>query len=270
MRITTDSVTLDVQVEGEGTPVVLLHGWPDSKRLWSNQVPALVDAGYRVIVPDQRGYGASDKPEEVEAYSIVFLAMDVVAILDKLEVPRAHVVGHDWGAAIAWATASFSPDRVDKLAVMSVGHPSAFADAGFEQRAASWYMLLFNFPGIAEQWLSMNDWANFRAWAQHPHADAVIAELEANGSLTPGLNYYRATVPPETLVNPPLELPPIQSPVMGMWSSNDFALTEAQMTGSAKYCNAGFRYERIDGPGHWMQLEAPDKVNALLLDFLKG
>jgi pimeloyl-ACP methyl ester carboxylesterase len=270
MRITTDSVTLDVQVEGEGTPVVLLHGWPDGARLWSKQVPALVDAGYRVIVPNQRGYGASDKPEEVEAYSIVFLAMDVVAILDKLEIPRAHVVGHDWGAAIAWATATFAPDRVDRLAVMSVGHPSAFADAGFEQRRWSWYMLLFNFPGVAEQWLSMNDWANFREWAQHPDADTVIAELEANGSLTPGLNYYRATVPPEVLINPPIELPPIQMPVMGIWSSGDFALTEAQMTGSAKYCAGEFRYERIDGPGHWMQWEAPDKVNALLLDFLKG
>jgi pimeloyl-ACP methyl ester carboxylesterase len=269
MRITLESgITLDVQVEGEGRPVVLLHGWPDNKRLWSKQVTALVDAGYQVIVPDQRGYGASDKPAEVEAYSIVFLAMDIVGILDHLGIERAHVVGHDWGAAIAWAVASFAPERVDHLVALSVGHPSAFAGAGLEQREKSWYMLLFQFPGVAEQWLSMDDWANFREWAHHPDADAVIADLERDGSLTTGLNWYRANIPPEALITPPLELPPIQAPTMGVWSDHDFALIEEQMTGSAKNCTGEFRYERIDGHDHWMQVEAPEKVNALLLDFL--
>ena len=172
-------MTLDVQVEGEGRPVVLLHGFPDTKRLWSKQVPALVDAGFQVIVPDQRGYGASDKPTEVEAYSIPFLAIDVTAILDHLGIERAHVVGHDWGSAIAWATASFAPERVDHLVALSVGHPTAFATAGMLQREKSWYMLLFQFRDIAEQWLTMNDWANFREWSHHPDADAVIADLDA-------------------------------------------------------------------------------------------
>ena len=105
MRIDSGGVTLDVQVEGKGRPVVLLHGFPDTKRLWSKQVPALVDSGFQVIVPDQRGYGASDKPADVEAYSIPFLAIDVTAILDHLGLERAHVVGHDWGSAVACATA---------------------------------------------------------------------------------------------------------------------------------------------------------------------
>ena len=90
----------------------------------------------------------------------------------------------------------------------------------------------------------------------------------ATNRSTTGLNWYRANITPEAFVGPPMELPPIQAPAMGVWSSGDFALTEAQMTGSAKYCTNGFRYERIDGPGHWMQIETPDKVNALLLDFL--
>ena len=105
MKVDSSGVQLDVKVEGAGNPVVLLHGFPDSKRLWSRQVPALVDAGFQVIVPDQRGYGASDKPADVDAYSIPFLAIDVTAILDALSIERAHVVGHDWGAAVAWATA---------------------------------------------------------------------------------------------------------------------------------------------------------------------
>jgi pimeloyl-ACP methyl ester carboxylesterase len=268
MRIESSGVTLDVQIEGDGKPLVLLHGFPDTKRLWSKTVPALVDAGFRVIVPDQRGYGASDKPADVEAYSIPFLATDVTAILDNLGNERAHLVGHDWGAAIAWATASFAPERVDHLVALSVGHPSAFATAGIAQREKSWYMLLFQFRGIAEQWLTMDGWVNFREWSHHPDADAVIADLQRDGSLTPGLNWYRANVPPEALVGPALELPGVQSPAMGVWSSGDMALLESQMRDSAKFCANGFRYERLDGPGHWMQWEAPESVNALLLDFL--
>ena len=119
-------------------------------------------------------------------------------------------------------------------------------------------MLLFQFPGIAEEWLSANDWDNFRAWGRHPDANAVIAELEANGSLTPGLNYYRANIPPESYLRSGLELPPIQVPTMGVWSSGDIALTETQMTNSATNVVGPWRYERLDGPGHWMQLEAPE------------
>jgi len=137
-----------------------------------------------------------------------------------------------------------------------------------EQRQKSWYMLLFQFPGVAETWLSADDWANFRNWSGHPDADQVIAELEANGSLTPALNYYRANIPPERWVAPPLQLPPVQAPTMGVWSTGDIALTEAQMTASAGHVAGPWRYERLDGPGHWMQLEAPDRVSELMLDFL--
>jgi pimeloyl-ACP methyl ester carboxylesterase len=129
-------------------------------------------------------------------------------------------------------------------------------------------MLLFQFEGIAERWLSDAGWANFRSWGRHPDADAVIAELEANRSLTPGLSYYRANVTPESFVSPRIVLPPVAAPTMGVWSSGDFALTEGQMTRSAENVSGRWRYERVDGPGHWMQLEAPDEVNRLLLDFL--
>jgi pimeloyl-ACP methyl ester carboxylesterase len=268
MRVDVSGVGIEYEVTGQGPPVVLLHGFPDSGRLWRNQVPALVDAGFSAIVPDLRGYGASDKPEEVEAYSIPYLAGDVVAILDDVGVERAHVVGHDWGAALAWAIGSLLPDRVDHLVALSVGHPSSFVSAGYVQREKSWYMLLFQFEGVAEQWLSNNDWANLRDWGGHPDVDGVIADLEASKSLTPALNYYRANVPPQALIEPPLALPPVQADTMGVWSTGDFALTEAQMTGSADHVTGKWRYERIEGPGHWMQLEAPEAVNELLLDFL--
>jgi pimeloyl-ACP methyl ester carboxylesterase len=268
-RVDVDGVGIEYEVVGEGRPVVLLHGFPDSGRLWRYQVPALAAAGFQVIVPDLRGYGGSDKPEAVEAYSIPVLAGDVMAILAARGIGRAHVVGHDWGAALAWALASFAPDAVDHLVVLSVGNPVTLLRT-LEQRQKSWYMLLFQFPGVAERWLSGDNWANLRHWGRHPDIDQVIAELEANGSLTPGLNWYRANVPPESWVGPPLAFPPVQAPAMGLWSSGDFALSEVQMTDSAKNMAGPWRYERLDGPGHWMQLETPGRVNELLLDFLPG
>ena len=265
-RVDVNGVGIEYQVTGQGRPVVLLHGFPDSGRLWRHQVTALAEAGFQVIVPDLRGYGLSDKPAEVEAYSLPLLAGDVMAVLADAGAERAHVVGHDWGAALAWAIASLAPGSVDHLAVLSVGHPSTFRRTA-EQREKSWYMLLFQFPGVAERWLTENNWANMIR-AGHPDADQVVADIEANGSLVPGLNWYRANVGPETWVGPPVQLPPVQAPTMGIWSTGDFALTEVQMTDSAENVAGPWRYERLDGPGHWMQLDAPDKVNALLLDFL--
>lgn len=266
-RVNSDGVGIEYEVTGQGCPVVLLHGFPDSGRLWRHQVPALAGAGFQVVVPDLRGYGRSDKPEAVQAYSMGLLAGDVMAILAELKIARAHVVGHDWGAALAWGLASLAPAVIDHLAVLSVGHPATFRRTP-QQREKSWYMLLFQFPGVAERWLAGDDWANFRTWGHHPDADQVIAELEATGSLTPGLNWYRANIPPESWVAPPLSLPPVQAPTMGLWSTADPALTEIQMTDSAQNVAGPWRYERLDGPGHWMQLDAPDQVNALLLDFL--
>jgi len=268
VRVDNAGVGIEYEVTGEGRPVVLLHGFPDTGRLWRNQVPALVDAGFKVIVPDQRGYGRSDKPADVAAYGLINLAADVVAVLDREEVDLAHVVGHDWGAALAWGLASLLGARVDHLVTLSVGHPTAFARAGLEQRMRSWYILLFQFEGIAERWLSDDGWRNFREWAGHPDVDAVVADLEANRSLTPALSWYRANVPPQTYVDPPVALPPVEAPTMGVWSSGDVALTEHQMTGSAAYVSGTWRYERLEGPGHWLQLEAPDALNELLVDFL--
>jgi pimeloyl-ACP methyl ester carboxylesterase len=264
-----NGVTLHVRdTGGDGPAVILLHGWPDTGDLWRHQVPALEAAGYRVIAPDLRGYGQSSKPTDLDAYRPTQLLGDVTGILDALDLPRAHVVGHDWGAFLAWITAMLAPDRVASLTVMSVGHPGAIRAAGLPQREKSWYMLLFQFPGVAEQWLSADDFRNFRQWAGHPDADEVVGRMSDPAALTASLSWYRAIVPPESLVGVPGQLPPVTVPTMGIWSSEDIALLEAGMTGSAQYVAGPWQYERLDGIGHWMQLEAPDAVNTLLLDFL--
>ncbi|MGH9228778.1 MAG: alpha/beta fold hydrolase, partial [Acidimicrobiales bacterium] len=239
MRIGVNAIELEVQVEdpadhAEAPAVLLLHGWPDSHRLWRHQVPALTAAGFRAVAPDLRGYGASDRPDDVEAYGLAHILGDVVGVLDHLGVDRAHVVGHDWGAALAWALAALFPDRVDHLVALSVGHPSAYRAAGLPQREKSWYMLLFLFEGIAERWLSDDDYANLRSWSRHPDADAVIAELSRPGALTASLNWYRANLPAAALVEPALEVPPVSRPTMGLWSKDDIALVEENVTGSCK------------------------------------
>jgi pimeloyl-ACP methyl ester carboxylesterase len=120
-RITGDGVTLAVLDEGGGWPVLLLHGFPDSSHVWRHQVPALVEAGMRVIAPDLRGFGESDKPEAVAEYAITRSIADVVAVLDALGIERTHVVGHDWGAGLAWVLAALVPARVERLVAMSAG-----------------------------------------------------------------------------------------------------------------------------------------------------
>jgi pimeloyl-ACP methyl ester carboxylesterase len=129
-------------------------------------------------------------------------------------------------------------------------------------------MLLFQFPGVAEQWLAQDDFANLRSWSRHPDIDRVVARLREPGSLAASLGLYRAILPPESLLAAPGPLPPIQAPSLGIWSTGDLAVTEQAMTGTGRYAVGGWRYERIEAAGHWMQLEAPETVNELLLEFL--
>jgi pimeloyl-ACP methyl ester carboxylesterase len=267
-----DSGGVDIHVEVTGRRVGRSSsstGSPTTGRLWRRQVGALSSAGFQVIVPDLRGYGASGKPTGVEEYSLLMVAGDVLADPRPPRGRRAHVVGHDWGAALSWTMASLPPTGSTTWSPCRSATRSRLPGRRLSSSSRSpGTCCFFQFEGIAERWLSDNSWANPRAWSNHPDADAVIAELESNGSLTPGLNWYRANIAPEALVGPPLELPSVQAPVMGVWSSGDFALTEEQMTGSSAYVDGPWRYERLDGPGHWVTLEAPDAVNDLLLDFL--
>ena len=179
-RVNVNGVGIEYEVTGQGPPVVLLHGFPDSGWVWRHQVPALAAAGYRVIVPDLRGYGRSDKPAAVAAYGIQLLVQDVLAVLADVRADRAHVVGHDWGANLAWMLATIAPGTVNHLAVLSVGHPVTYRRTQ-EQCQKAWYTLLYQFTGVAEQWLSEDNWYHLRTpdWIPHPDPDQVIADLEA-------------------------------------------------------------------------------------------
>jgi len=265
-RITGDGVELAVLDQGEGPAVLLLHGFPDSAELWRHQIPTLVDAGFRVVAPDLRGFGDSDKPADIEAYRVGKSVSDLTKVLDALEIESTHVVGHDWGAGVAWAFALMAPQRLEKLAVLSVGHPSV--PKSMAQREKSWYMLLFQFPE-AEEILRKDNWALLREWmATHPELDAAIERLAKPGALTASLNWYRANMHPSRELQDAPPPPSATVDTLGVWSDGDRFLVEEGMKGSGEYVDGSWRYERIDGAGHWMQLDAPERVSALLLDFL--
>lgn len=273
---TLPEITLSVHdTGGVGSPVLLLRGWPDRAALWTHQAAALAGAGYRVVVPDLRGFGDSDRPAEVEHYPMRALVADVLGIADALGIDRFALAGHDWGASLGWAVTLASP-RVTRYAAFSVGHPAAFATAGFRQKAMSWYMLWFQFPGVAEQVMPAEDWQFLRGWLHatlpdgHPMAARHVADLSRPGALTASLNWYRANVDPARFVPTTMPQPPrITVPTMGVWSDGDLALTEGQMRGSSAYVD-DFRFERVEGCGHWIPEEAPEAASALLLDFLAG
>jgi pimeloyl-ACP methyl ester carboxylesterase len=268
-RIEGDGVTLAVVDEGEGAPVLLLHGFPDSSQLWRHQIPALRAAGMRAIAPDLRGFGESDRPEAVGDYAMRHSIADVVAVLDALAVERAHVVGHDWGAGLAWALAAYVPARVERLVVMSVGHPNMLRRPSLEQRRRGWYQLLFQFEDVAEALIERDDWRLFREMLGPARdVDRYVADLSRPGALTAALNWYRANASPRQELERTSPFPVVAAPTMGIWSSDDAYLTEDGMVGSAAHVSGPWRYERVDGAGHWLQLDAPERVNELLLDFL--
>lgn len=276
-RVPTNGITLSVTEVGDGPPVLLLHGFPDSARLWRHQIPVLVEAGYRVIAPDLRGFGDSDRPVPVEAYRMRSLIGDVTGLLDALDVPAAAVVGHDWGAALAWGLGMYAPQRVSRLTAVSVGHPVASVAAGRRQRELSWYMLWFLFPDVAERVMPRDDWRFLRQWGGGAPAggdpadvERQIADLTRPGALTAALNWYRANIDPADYVAARADLPHVTCPTMGVWSSDDPFLGEEQMSASRAYIDAPWRYERLEGAGHWIPVELPERFSALLLDFLRG
>jgi pimeloyl-ACP methyl ester carboxylesterase len=264
---TVNGLSLYVEQHGAGDPVLLVHGWPDSARVWRHQVPFLVVNGFRVVTLDLRGFGRSERPEDVAAYSLLNAVGDLVQVLDSANVTRAHVVGHDWGAAVAWLMAALHPDRVDRLVILSVPHP--FAPRTMRQHEMSWYQLFFQFEGIAEATLQADDWAWLRAFTRGDgDLEQNIADLSRPGALTASLNWYRANLAPRMPGLRP-DLPPVQAPTLGVWSSRDHYLDGERMAGSGVFVAGPWRYEQIEDASHWLQLDAPDSVNSLLLEWLK-
>jgi pimeloyl-ACP methyl ester carboxylesterase len=267
LMLDVNGIRMHTTMTGQGPPVLLLHGFPDTHLVWRKQVGVLAAAGYRVLAPDLRGYGRTDAPGGVYDYTLEKLRGDVLGLLDALKIDKVSLVGHDWGGLIGWQLAALAPQRIERLVALSTGHPSAIARAGLIQHLRMTYVLGFIVPGIAEQMLRAGDWFMMRQFTGEPgQAEHWKRDLSPPGRLTAALNYYRANVG----LALPKAYPRVRMPVMGIWSDGDPALGEKQMRDSARYVDAAFRFERIHDADHWLQLTAHDQINRLLLDFLGG
>ena len=263
--IDVNGIRLHVVIEGSGPDVILLHGFPDSLQVWRNQIPALVQAGYRVIGPDLRGCGETDAPVEKTNYVIKTLIKDITGMMDHLGIKNARFIGHDWGSILGWFVAIEHPERVERYVAMSVGHPTAYKKGGIEQKLRSWYAFAFQFPYITEVMTKSFNWLLMRVYTKnHPEVSYWIKDKARHGRLTAGLNWYRANI--LRMLFGSTEHAKV--PVLGIWSSGDYSLTERQMKQSALYVDAPWRYERIENSSHWIQLDAPERLNPLLIEYL--
>jgi pimeloyl-ACP methyl ester carboxylesterase len=269
--IQANGLRFHVVDEGAGPPVVLLHGFPDTSYLWRHQIAALKDAGFRAIAPDLRGRGKTERPATVEDYALRHSMADVAALMDALGIERAHIVAHDWGAAVAWLFAALLPQRVERLIATSVGH---FAATGprpsLEALQKGWYRILFLVPDI-EPALQQDDWYLLRTLFEGAgDLERFLQDLAEPGALTAALNWYRANMSPHRLAGAAPQLPPVQVATMGVFSTGDHYLTEDAMRRSAEFVTGQWRYERIEGATHWIPADAPEQFNALMLDFLRS
>ncbi len=260
---------LEVDIVGTGTPILLLHGFPDTRKMWQPLIPYLLKNNYQVIAPDMRGFGESPMPKGIKAYKIKLVIADLVALLKahKIEQP-IYVVGHDWGAVIAWCLSLAHPELVKKMVAVSVGHPKAYAYAGWQQKWKGRYVISFQFPKLAEYWLSKKNFYHLRKWGkQHPQIENSIQEMARPGRLTAGLNYYRANLV-DSFGN--LWSGNCTVPVLGILGADDSLLTEDQMVNSKKYMAADWEYVRLDNVGHWVPLEQPERFFDLVHKWFRG
>jgi epoxide hydrolase 4 len=281
-RIRVDGVTLSCLIEGHGPLAVLLHGFPETSYAWRKQIPALAEH-FRVVAPDLRGFGESDKPTRMRDYRIGHLTADVVGLIHALGEDRAHVVGHDWGGAVAFATAQAHPEAVDRLAVINAPHPAVFLREMrrfSRQLLRSWYILFFQLPRIPERALLRDRAARIaRLLRNSAIGDAAFSEADLleyrrafslPGAATASLSYYRAAF--RDIVAGRLSDPKrsIRAPTLLIWGEKDIALGIELTHGLERFIDAELRVERVPNTSHWVNEERPELVNRLLIEFLSG
>ncbi len=279
-------ITLNVQTGGAGDAIIFLHGFPESHRTWRHQMAALA-RDHRVVAPDQRGFGASDKPDGVDAYQTDRIVADLIALADALGIDRFTLVGHDWGGASAWLAALRHPSRVARLVIVNAPHPLIFQRSLIEdaaQRAASQYITAFRSPAIEAGIAAMGFEAFFaKSFGGHvdlaivPDAEkqAYLADWSRPGALTAMLNWYRASKMVVPAVGADAEppawtqapFPHLAMPVLVIWGMRDKALLPVQLDGLAELAD-DLRIERIEDAGHFVPWEKPEAVTAAIRAFL--
>jgi len=276
--IETNGIRLHVVQAGpkSGVPVVLLHGFPEFWYGWRKQIPALVEAGCRVIVPDQRGSNLSDKPKNVKEYDIYTLVDDIIGLIDALGYEKVNLVGHDWGALIAWRLANKYPERLHRLGIMNAPHPAVmkrFLQRDLEQLRRSWYVFLFQLPWIPETGMQQDNWRRAERSLRNTSKinsftdEDILKYKEAwsqPGAMTATINWYRAAL---RYQRPAPKDPRIKVPTLMMWGMQDFALSHRMARPSMDYVDEG-NLILFPEATHWVHLDEAEEVNHYLIDFI--
>jgi pimeloyl-ACP methyl ester carboxylesterase len=274
-RVNVGELSLHYVEAGSGPLVILLHGFPEFWWSWRHQIPALAQAGFHVVAPDMRGYNLSDRPANVGAYAIDRLTADVEGLIRALGQKKAHVVGHDWGGGVAWSFAMGHPSFVDRLAVLNCPHPAMMMRGlrTWKQLKKSWYMFFFQLPGIPERFVSANDYEYLKKALRtaNPDEEDVQHYIEAArraDRLHGGINYYRAMMRGFATGSTP-KFVPIEAKTMVIWGEKDAFLGKELADPGPRWV-PGARVEWLPRATHWVQIDAAERVNALLVDFLRA
>lgn len=270
-------LTFDVIDAGpaDGSVVVLLHGFPQLNTSWNAVIDRLTARGYRCLAPNQRGYSPGARPARRRDYRMPEIVEDIRALIDASGAQRVHLVGHDWGAAAAWAAAAELSDRIATLTSFSVPHPSAFLKGLVTSRQGllSWYMYFFQLPWLPERLLLGRNGAaermskQLQSGGQTPQAaDRDAQAMAAPGVLTAALNWYRAM----PLTDLRRAAGKVSVPTMYVWSDGDIALAEKPARDTARYVSGEYRFEILHGVSHWIPDEQPDKAADLLLEWFEA
>jgi epoxide hydrolase 4 len=276
--IETNGIKLHVVQAGpkSGVPVVLLHGFPEFCYGWRSQIPALAEAGCRVIAPDQRGYNLSDKPKGVKNYRVDELVKDVIGLIDALGYEKVNLVGHDWGANVAWILAYKHPERLHKLCIMNAPHPNVmrrFLMRDFEQMRRSWYVMLFQLPWIPEAGMRRDNWRGAVSALRgsgkiHTFTNEDIVKYKEAWAqpeaMTSMINWYRAIFRNISWVSKEMR---IKVRTLMMWGMKDFALSHRMARPSMDYVDEG-NLILFPEATHWVQHDEAEAVNHYLVDFL--
>jgi pimeloyl-ACP methyl ester carboxylesterase len=269
---THDGLTFDVRDAGpaDGPVVVLLHGFPQHNDSWDAVIDRLAAQGYRCLAPNQRGYSSGARPPRRRDYRIPDLVGDLGALIDASGAQQVHLVGHDWGAAVAWAAAAEMPERLKTVSPVSVPHPAAFIKsfANSRQGLASWYMYFFQLPRVPEWSMKWRNGAMMSKLLQQAGQTPAAAARDAQamrepGALTAAINWYRAM----PLSNPRAINQKVSVPTLYVWSDGDTALMPKSAHNTARYVDGEYRFEILPGVSHWIPDEEPDKLAELLLEW---
>jgi len=272
--IKTNGIQLHCALAGpkDGDPVLLLHGFPESWFGWENQVEPLVGAGFRVIVPDQRGYNLSDKPVGTDQYKMEILVDDILGLADKLDYDKFFLAGHDFGAMVSWSLALHAPDRVKRMVIANVPHPAVFRSylrSHPTQMLKSWYAMFFQLPNLPERFVKAANWKFLiEAMPDYWSEDQFDRYREAwsqPGAITAMINWYRATFSQSGKTR---KSDTIQPPTLIVWGKNDPHLSHQMASLSLEHCQDG-KLVYFEDASHWVQHDKAPAVSQLLIDHFK-